>query len=203
MTENPYNSPSPTTVSGMRIGLLGGSFNPAHQGHRFISMAALERLGLDQVWWLVAPQNPLKSEDSLAPLKTRLAGADKISKEKNILVMDLEGPLGFEFTVDTLGFLKAQYPQTHFIWLMGADCLGELHKWKSWEKIMASIPLGVFSRPGYEAAALGGKAATHYKKYRVMEEKFKSLVVTEPPAWGYIGIEGQDISGTRLRAKAS
>ena len=203
MTINLYSAPSPNTVSGLRIGILGGSFNPAHQGHRFISMAALERLGLDQVWWLVAPQNPLKSEDSLAPLKARLDGADKISKEKNIHVLDLEGPLGFEFTVDTLGFLKVQYPETHFIWLMGADCLGELHKWKSWEKIMTSIPLGVFSRPGYEAIALGGKAATHYKKYRVMEEKFKSLVVTEPPAWGYIGIEGQDISGTRLRAKAS
>jgi len=201
MIETAYTPPFPSQVSGLRIGLLGGSFNPAHKGHIFISMAALERLGLDQVWWLVTPKNPLKSEARLAPLKTRLAGANSISRGKEIRVLNLEAPLGLEFTVQTLSYLKAEYPKTHFVWLMGADCLKDLHTWNSWEKIMALIPLAVFKRPGYEVGAIGGIAATKYKQFRLPEENFRSLVVTDPPAWGYIDIEGQDISGTQIRKK--
>ncbi len=189
----------PPVRAGTRVGLLGGSFNPAHQGHVYISDAALEHLALDQIWWLVSPQNPLKKVKDLDPLDERLKGAKKITKGKNIQVLDLEEPLGLTYTVDTLTHLKKIYPNIYFVWLMGADCFAELHKWKSWDEIMSRVPIAVFSRRGYSARALAGEAAGKYTKVRHQENNIKTLAVTDPPCWGYIEIEEQDISSTKLR----
>ena len=199
MNDSQRNIPSPESVSGLRVGLLGGSFNPAHEGHLHISHEALNRLELDQVWWLVTPGNPLKSSAELASIESRVSGARAIAAKTEFKVMDLEGPLGLRYTVDTLDYLLEEFPKTHFIWLMGGDCLETLHTWKNWEKIMTLTPLGIFKRPGYEARVLNSKAAIKFKKFRVYDNKFKTLVVTDPPAWGYIGGKGKDISATELR----
>ncbi|MCH8347362.1 MAG: nicotinate-nicotinamide nucleotide adenylyltransferase [Proteobacteria bacterium] len=200
MAADPQKNPQlPAMTAGARIGLLGGSFNPAHQGHLYISDAGLKRLRLDQVWWLVSPGNPLKQKGDLLPLGQRLEGARKITKGKKIKVLDFEGPLGLVYTIDTLKALKGARGGVYFVWLMGADCFAELHKWKSWDEIMNLVPIAVFSRPGYSARALAGEAAGKYAEFRHQENKIKTLAVTDPPCWGYIEIAEQDISSTKLR----
>ncbi|MCH8172338.1 MAG: nicotinate-nicotinamide nucleotide adenylyltransferase [Proteobacteria bacterium] len=200
MTADPKKNPQlPAVTAGARIGLLGGSFNPAHRGHLYISDAGLKRLRLDQVWWLVSPGNPLKQKGDLSPLDQRLEGARKITRGTNIKVLDFEGPLGLVYTIDTLKALKDARGDVYFVWLMGADCFAELHKWKSWDEIMNLVPIAVFSRPGYSARALAGEAACKYAEFRHQENKIKTLAVTDPPGWGYIEIAEQDISSTKLR----
>lgn len=189
-------------VAGKRIGLLGGSFNPAHAGHIFISKEAMVRLNLDRVWWLVAPQNPLKDAAGLAPLIQRFAAAEKFARGADIEVLNLESEQSLAYTIDTLVHLREKFPGAHFVWLMGADCFAELDRWKSWQEIMAIVPLAVFSRPGYQRQALSGKAATKYRDFRVTKDKFSTLAVTDPPAWGYIETEGPDTSATELRRDA-
>jgi nicotinate-nucleotide adenylyltransferase len=200
MTTYPKNLPQlPPVTADARIGLLGGSFNPAHQGHVYISDVALEHLALDQVWWLVSPQNPLKKVKDLYPLDERLKGAKKITKRTRIQVLDLEESLGLIYTFDTLTYLKNTYPNIRFVWLMGADCFAELHRWNSWDGIMNLVPIAVFSRSGYSAKALAGEVARKYAEFRQPKNKIKTLAVTDPPAWGYIEIAERDISSTKLR----
>ena len=131
-----------------RIGLLGGSFNPAHRGHRRISLAALAALGLDEVWWLVSPGNPLKSEaKDMAPFEARLASARRMARRAPIRVSDFEARAGTRFTVDTLARLQQRYPQHRFIWLMGADTVAQFHQWKQWRTIARRVPIAVIARP--------------------------------------------------------
>jgi len=189
----------PEAPSGARIGLLGGSFNPPHAGHLYISEQALKRLGLDQVWWLVTPGNPLKEKGDLAPITTRVEKAKEIAANSTIHVLGIEGPLGFIYTIDTLKYLKAACPEVRFVWLMGADCFAQLPQWKSWQEIMQKVPLAVFPRQGFGEAALSGEAAKKYAEFRHPGDDFKTLAVTDPPCWGYIAIEEQDISSTKLR----
>ena len=144
----------------LRVGLLGGSFNPAHDGHRHISLLALRRLGLDQVWWLVSPQNPLKSTAGMAPLAERMAGARAAARHPAIKVTDIERRLGTRFTADTLVRLRRRFPDLGFVWLMGADNLVQVPKWQRWTEIFTCMPVAVFDRPSYSYAALAGKAAT-------------------------------------------
>ncbi|MBT4905881.1 MAG: nicotinate-nicotinamide nucleotide adenylyltransferase, partial [Rhodospirillaceae bacterium] len=129
---------------GRRIGLLGGSFNPAHDGHRHISQLALARLGLDEVWWLVSPQNPLKSEAGMAPFESRLESADRIACDRRIRVSALEAELGTRYTADTLKALQNRYPAARFVWLMGADNLVQISRWRAWTQIFKTIPIAVF-----------------------------------------------------------
>ena len=162
----------------------------------------MRRLNLDRVWWLVSPKNPLKDAADLAPLAQRFAGAEKLAQGQDIDVLNLESEQGLTYTIDTLVHLKERLPGAHFVWLMGADCFAALDSWKSWQAIMALVPLAVFSRPGYQEQALSGKVATKYKDFRLAKDKFSTLAVTDPPAWGYIETGGPDTSATRLRRDA-
>lgn len=183
-----------------RVGLFGGSFNPAHEGHLYISQVALAELGLDEIWWLVAPKNPLKEAVSLAPFKDRLEGAKKIAAGNPIEVLDLERENNLFYTIDSIRFARDKFPGHSFVWLMGADCFKDLHTWKSWAEIMAEIPIAVFPRPGFTRDALSGIAATKYNKNRLSVQEAQNLVVTKPPAWVYIDCKESPISATKIRA---
>src|SRR5690348_9734061 len=156
-----------------RIGILGGSFNPAHQGHIDISLAAIHRLGLDQVWWLVSPQNPLKATDGMAPFAERLAAARAFVKaacgDSRIKVTDLETRLGTTYTAETLDLIVQRFPHHHFVWLMGADNLAQISHWKDWQQIFHRLPIAVFARPTYSLSALAAKAARRFAPYRLRE----------------------------------
>jgi nicotinate-nucleotide adenylyltransferase len=136
-----------------RIGLLGGSFNPAHQGHRRISLFAIEALGLDEVWWLVSPGNPLKAADGMAPLAVRLASAERMARRARIVPTAIEATLGTRYTADTLRKLVRRYPDYRFIWIMGGDNLVQFDRWKDWRGIARTLPIAVIARPGYDGAA--------------------------------------------------
>ncbi len=183
-----------------RIGLLGGSFNPAHEGHRHISLEALKRLGLDEVWWLVAPQNPLKPVAGMAPLQTRIAGAQRIARDPRIRVLDLESRLGTHFTADTLTMLQSRYPQTRFVWLMGADNLGQIRHWKNWQAIFARVPIAVFARPSYCRSALADLAAQRFRRARVSPTT-KHFSAARPPAWMFLPVKLDPHSATAIRSR--
>lgn len=182
-----------------RVGLLGGSFNPAHAGHREISLAALDRMALDVVWWLVTPGNPLKDQNIYAPLDERLAQARKIADHCDIVVSNFEQRHNLQYTVDTLTRLKELNPNTHFIWLMGADSLAGFHRWRDWKTIAALMPMAVFSRPGYSENALQSEAATHLKLFRKSEENALQLASEPPPAWIFFDHTDNPLSSTALR----
>lgn len=152
------------SFSGLTIGLLGGSFNPAHDGHWAMSLYALKHLKLDQVWWLVSPQNPLKSEADMAALATRVTHAQAFAHHPRLLVTALETPLGTRYTAETLRALKRRFPRTRFVWLMGADNLRQIPRWQDWDDIFRLVPLAVFRRPGYPAGVGLGKAALRFGK---------------------------------------
>ncbi len=190
--------PSP----GQRIGLLGGSFNPAHQGHCEISLEALRRLKLDQVWWLVSPQNPLKPVASMAPLEERLAGARAAAADPRILVTPLEDALGTVYTAETVAALTARFPKVRFVWLMGADNLIEFSDWKDWPEIFRTVAIAVFDRPSYSSRALGAKAARRFARHRLAESAAKDLADKAPPAWVFIHQRLNPQSSTKIRAQA-
>ncbi len=165
------------------IGLLGGSFNPAHEGHLHLSLEALKRLGLDEVWWLVSPQNPLKPARGMASLERRLARAREVARHPRIRVTDLERSLGTRFTVDTLRRLDQGFRGLRFVWLMGADNLSQIPGWKGWIEIFGLAPIGVFDRPPYARRALAGKAAQRFRGSQVAP---RALAAAEPPAWAFV-----------------
>jgi nicotinate-nucleotide adenylyltransferase len=185
---------------GRRIGLLGGSFNPAHRGHLEISRAALERLGLDQVWWLVSPQNPLKSERGMAPLGQRLTGARRLARDPRIRASALEGALGTVYTADTVTALARSFPRCRFVWLMGADNLVQISRWKDWEIIFRTLPVAVFDRPSYSLGALAATAARRFAGHRLPEAAARGLAERTPPAWVFVHQRLNPQSSTRIRA---
>jgi len=184
-----------------RIGLLGGSFNPPHEGHRLISIAALERLGLDAVWWLVTPGNPLKDPAVYAPLEERLHKARRFSNHPDIIVSDFEKRHSLQYTVDTIERLKLINPTTQFIWLMGADGLANFDQWKNWRRITEMAPIAVFNRPGYEGDALNSVAAKALSAFRINEDSPEALMQSEPPAWIFFSDTDNSLSSTALRIK--
>ncbi|MDY0884307.1 nicotinate-nucleotide adenylyltransferase [Dongia soli] len=186
-----------------KIGLLGGSFNPAHEGHRDISLAALAYFGLDEVWWLVAPQNPLKSTDGMAPLATRIASAQAKAAHPRIRVTDIEIRLGTRFTADTLAKLVDLYRDCRFLWLMGADNLVQIDHWKNWQQIFHLLPIAVFDRPTYTYRALAAKAARRFAKFRLRESASLELIETSAPAWMFMHHRLNPISATAIRAEAA
>ena len=151
------NARPPLAAAGMRIGLLGGSFNPPHEAHRAISLEALKRLRLDRVWWLVSPANPLKDPSALPSLESRIDAARDMARHPRIEVTGFSG--GSPYTVDLLNALKRRFPGVRFVWLMGADNLAEFHRWRAWERIFALVPIAVLDRPGYRLKALASRAA--------------------------------------------
>jgi nicotinate-nucleotide adenylyltransferase len=186
-----------------RIGILGGSFNPAHRGHLDISLAALHRLGLDQVWWMVSPQNPLKPVDGMAPLPERLAAARAVARDNRIKVTDIEARLGTRYTAETLALLLRRTPERRFVWLMGADNLAQIDAWKDWQQIFHLLPIAVFARPSYCFMALAAKAARRFARYRLNEGAGRSLVMAMPPAWLFVHGRLNPISATEIRKSRS
>ena len=183
----------------MRIGLLGGSFNPAHEAHREISLTALKRLGLDQVWWLVTPGNPLKDPSKLASLESRVEMARKMARHPRIEVTGFAG--GSAYTIDLLAELKRRFPGVNFVWLMGADNLAQFHRWRAWEEIFAAVPMAVLDRPGLRLKARASKAAQRFALYQVDESDAGGLARLEPPAWTILSHRLSGLSSTELRAK--
>ena len=183
-----------------RIGLLGGSFNPAHAGHLHISRMALRMLGLDEVWWLVSPQNPLKSSDGMGSLDQRLKTASEVARpEPRILVTDLEADLGTQYTSDTLVELKRSFPNVSFVWLMGADNLLQMHHWKQWTRIFNTVPIAVFGRPGYSYRATSSVVARRFARDRWPRAAANRLVDAAAPAWVFLKIREHPESATRIR----
>ena len=187
---------------GQRIGLLGGSFNPAHLGHRQISREALRRLGLDQIWWLVSRQNPLKSSSETAPLDRRLAAARSAAKDPRIRIAALETALGTVYTADTLAALTRRFPRVGFVWLMGADNLVQVSDWRDWPEIFETVTVAVFDRAPYSLRALAATAARRYARYRLAESAARTLAARTPPAWVFIHHRLSPRSSSRLRGGA-
>jgi nicotinate-nucleotide adenylyltransferase len=183
-----------------RVGLLGGSFNPAHEGHVHISLAAVKALNLDEVWWLVTPQNPLKSSKNTASLEKRMAHAQALTAPHNtILVSDIERELKTTYTIDTITALQRLHPEVEFVWLMGADNLQQFHRWHRWQAIMQLIPLAIFDRSPFTHAALASKAAQRFRQHRVTGDRMRQRKKLFLPAWSYHHIRLNDESSTRLR----
>jgi len=189
--------PYPTTADGQRIGLLGGSFDPPHLGHVHITKQALRRFGLDRVWWLVSPGNPLK-EDAPASLERRMEASRKIMQHPRVEISDIEAQLGTRYTADTLQALQQLYPRVKFTWLMGADNLAEFHKWQEWRWIAENFRIGVMARPGEQLGAGLSPMARLFERYRVPAGV---LAGTKAPAWALITGPMRDISSTELRHK--
>ncbi|MQP65399.1 nicotinate-nucleotide adenylyltransferase [Niveispirillum sp. SYP-B3756] len=186
---------------GLRVGLFGGSFNPAHGGHRHMSLMALRMLGLDEVWWLVSPQNPLKSLDGMAPLTQRMAGAARVANHPRIRVSDIETRMGTRYTVDTLAGLKRHFPGTDFVWLMGADNLAQMPRWRGWTRIFGMVPVAIFPRQPYSVGALGGKAARRFAKARWQMSAAKHLAGAKAPAWVFLEAPLHPASATAIRCQ--
>jgi len=185
----------------LTVGLLGGSFNPAHDGHRYISEQALKRLRLDQVWWLVSPQNPLKAREGMASHAERMACARAVARHPRIRVSDIESRLGVAHTSEVLARLQRRHPRYRFVWLMGADNLATIHRWRNWRQIFMRVPIAVFARPSYDSRALAGLAATRFQAARLPERKASSLANREPPAWVFLAIRRHPASATAIRAR--
>lgn len=182
-----------------RIGLLGGSFNPAHGGHRRISLFARHALGLDEVWWLVSPGNPLKPREGMAPLARRLASTREQTRRAPIRATAIERELGTRYTVDTLRALARRYPKCRFIWLMGSDNLAQFHRWKAWRAIARAMPIAVIVRPGYEGAALASPAAAWFGRYRKSAASLHHRAGWSAPALIHLRFDPDPRSASAIR----
>jgi nicotinate-nucleotide adenylyltransferase len=183
-----------------RIGLLGGSFNPAHRGHRRISIHAARALGLDEIWWLVSPGNPLKQEAGMAPLNSRFASARAMADGLPIRVTAIERELGSRYTIDTLRRLRRRFPAHAFIWLMGSDNLAQFHRWRDWRAIAATVPIAVIGRPGYGAAAHAARAMGWLRAFVRPPGQARQWTKWRPPALVLLTLPPDPTSATALRA---
>lgn len=192
----------PVARPGMTVGLLGGSFDPAHQGHAHITREALKRFGLDQVWWLVSPGNPLKARGP-APMEKRLTRARSVMQHPGVKITDIEARLGTRYTADTLRALFAHYPGVRFVWLMGADNLADFHHWEDWEWIMRALPIGVLARPGQRISARLSLAASRYDQNRLRGRNARGLAWRRAPIWCFVNVPMDATSSTALRASGA
>lgn len=190
----------PLALPGMTIGLFGGSFDPPHAGHVHVSREALKRFGLDRVWWLVSPGNPLKPHGP-APLERRMAAARALVRDPRITVTDIEAHLGTRYTAETLSRLMALYPGVRFVWLMGADNLAQFHRWQHWEWILRTVPVGVLARPGQRISARTSTAAQSFARYRLPAARAHLLAQSDPPAWCFLNVPMVDVSSSAIRAR--
>jgi nicotinate-nucleotide adenylyltransferase len=191
-------APGPVSP-GLRIGLLGGSFNPAHEGHLYVSEVARKRLRLDFVWWLVSPQNPLKLRKDTAPLAARLASARSLSGNPHIVITDIEQAIGTNYTIDTLTALKLRFPQVRFVWLMGSDNLKTFHRWRRWPDILRSVPVAVVARPG---SAISAIHSVPLMRFAYARTGAASLASARPPAIAFIDGPRNWQSSTAIRDAA-
>ncbi|MEM9897941.1 MAG: nicotinate (nicotinamide) nucleotide adenylyltransferase [Pseudomonadota bacterium] len=182
-----------------RIGLLGGSFNPAHDGHRELSVAAIKQFDLDTVWWLVSPRNPLKDPADYAPFQTRLAEARRVANHPSIVVSDYELRRNLTYTVDTLKHLREELPHLNFLWLMGADSLSSFHDWKDWRKIARLVPFAVFNRPGEQERCEQSKAAKELAGDRLDLIDAGNIFATDLPSWVFVPYTNNKTSATEIR----
>ncbi len=185
---------------GMRVGLFGGSFNPAHEGHRHVAETALRRLDLDRVVWLVSPQNPLKRADETAPLAARMASARVLAAGPSMIVSDLETRIGTRWTIDTLRAVTARHPGVQFVWLMGSDNLAGFHRWRGWTDIFRLMPIAVVARPGALLESRTAPAATRFAGCRLPSRKARLLPGVPAPAWTWLRAPLHPQSSTALRA---
>ncbi|MFC2968825.1 nicotinate-nucleotide adenylyltransferase [Acidimangrovimonas pyrenivorans] len=190
----------PIAMPGQVIGLLGGSFDPAHSGHAHVTREAIKRFGLDRVWWLVSPGNPLKAEGP-APMADRLARARAVMDDPRVTITDLEARLGTRYTAETLERLMALYPGVRFVWLMGADNLAQFHRWQRWRWIIEHVPIGVIARPGSGIAARLSKTADRYAWARLPPSAGRRLGCQPAPAWCFVNVPMVAQSSSAIRAR--
>jgi nicotinate-nucleotide adenylyltransferase len=184
-----------------RVGLLGGSFNPAHRGHRRITLDAIRALGLDEAWWLVSPGNPLKAGAAdMAPMAARLASARRMARRAPIRATAIEARLGTRYTIDTIRALKRRHPDTRFVWLMGADNLAQFHRWRDWRGIGREVAIAVLARPGYDGAALAGPAMGWLRRFRRPARQGTEWTMWRLPALVLLRFRPDPISATDIRA---
>ena len=186
---------------GMKVGLYGGSFNPAHEGHAHVAETARQRLGLDRVVWLVAPQNPLKSSAETQPLGDRIAGVRAFARDRGMVVSDVESRLGTRYTLDTVLALKARFPGVRFVWIMGADSLATFHRWRGWTQIMRALPVAVVSRPWISLRSRSSPAARRFAASRLPFSRARGLAGQAPPAWIFLYGPLNFQSSTALRER--
>ncbi|MGX9355260.1 nicotinate-nucleotide adenylyltransferase [Roseobacteraceae bacterium S113] len=192
----------PYARAGQVIGLLGGSFDPAHAGHVHITLQALKRFGLDEVWWLVSPGNPLKARGP-QPLATRLAKARVVMAHPRVQISDFEARAGTRYTAQTLAKLQASYPGVRFVWLMGADNLAQFHLWDQWRAILQSVPIGVIARPGDRISARTSQAAQVFRHARLSGRASHLLGRENAPRWCFINVPMRDESSSAIRASGA
>jgi nicotinate-nucleotide adenylyltransferase len=195
----PVASAVPFYSEGMRVGLLGGSFNPPHRAHRDISLFAIKRLNLDRVWWLVTPGNPLKDRGALHDLEERAEAARQIAHDPRIDVTCLEAVIGTRYTVDTITYLRRRTAGLRLVWIMGADNLAQFHRWQHWRRIASAIPIAVIDRPPQSFRALSAPAAQALAHYRIPENQAGRLADERPPAWVFLTGMKLNLSSTGLR----
>jgi nicotinate-nucleotide adenylyltransferase len=199
LTDNRMTLPAlPRHAPGLRIGLFGGSFNPPHQGHRLVTLIALRRLGLDRIWWIVTPGNPLKDTRGLAPLAERLVACRRLMPEPMVDITGFEAGIGTRYTLDTLRYLKRRCPTVRFIWIMGADNLVQFHRWQGWREIARLMPIAVVDRPGATLKATAGRAARALAHQRV-PERTEAALVGKPGRWALLHGPRSGQSSTLLR----
>ncbi len=186
-----------------RVGILGGSFNPAHDGHRHISLEAIRRLDLDEVWWLVSPQNPLKCSEKTASLLDRMQKAQKIACHPKIRISSMEDNLPSRFTANTLRILTARFPLTRFVWLMGADNMIQIPRWHRWHTIFSLVPVAILDRGEYAGRALAGMAAQRFARFCAAASRSRDLADRHPPAWTFLRIRRHPASSTAIRNRNS
>jgi nicotinate-nucleotide adenylyltransferase len=190
----------PPHAPGLKIGLFGGTFDPPHQAHLAASLLAMRRLGLDRIWWLVTPGNPLKDTRRLESLERRMAAVRKLTNHPRIDVSGLEAHIGTRYTYDTIRYILTRCPKAHFVWIMGADNLRSFHRWQKWQAIANAVPIAVVDRLGpslYASASVAGQALL---KSRIPEEQARSLPYRRPPAWVFLHGLKSPLSSTALRA---
>lgn len=190
----------PKARPGLRVGLLGGSFDPPHPGHVHITTQALRRFKLDRVWWLVSPGNPLKTRGP-APIEIRLRAARELMQHPRVEVTDLEARLGTRYTAATLTQLRQRYRGVRFVWLMGADNLASFHRWDQWRWIMRTVPVGVLARPGDRTLARSSRAATQFRQSQLKGREATLLPKSCPPCWCFINVPMVNLSSTAIRAQ--
>lgn len=188
----------PVARAGQVVGLLGGSFDPAHSGHVHITKAALARFGLDRVWWLVSPGNPLK-EKGPAPMMDRLAAARSVMNDPRVQITDVEARIGTRYTAQTIAALQQMYPGVRFVWLMGADNLAQFNLWQDWQSIMARVPVGVLARPGDRISARMSKTARIFREQRLIGRAAQCLGRSDAPCWAFANLPMSQMSSTAIR----
>lgn len=189
----------PGPARGLAIGLFGGSFNPAHEGHLLVAETALSRLGLDAVWWIVARGNPLKSEHG--DYRARLASARKIARGSTMRVTDIEDQLGLTYSIDTLHALRRAAPEARFVWLMGGDNLADFHRWRAWEEMAMTVPIAIIARPGARISR-PSQFTRKFAEARLPESRARELASQTAPAWTYLRTRENAVSSTALRARS-